>query len=74
MHKERMTSHQLKAWRKQRNLTQRQAADELGVKLVTLQKWEQNRHRISLTAQKLIARLTSATSATPAKSSMGDES
>ena len=34
-------SQQLKAWRTAKNLTQRQAAEHLGVSCRTLQEWEQ---------------------------------
>jgi transcriptional regulator with XRE-family HTH domain len=52
-----MTPDELLRWRKALRLTQAQTADLLGVKLVTLQRWEQGANPIPLLAAKLVAAL-----------------
>jgi DNA-binding transcriptional regulator YiaG len=42
-----MTPDELKAWRKRLGLTQKKAAEALGVNLATLAKWETGRLPIS---------------------------
>lgn len=44
----------LKAWRKCRRLTQRQAAEKLGANARTLQGWEQGAHEPTAALRKLI--------------------
>ncbi|KDR25950.1 helix-turn-helix domain-containing protein [Caballeronia zhejiangensis] len=50
-----MTADQLKAWREKHRLTQVQAADALGVALITIKNWEAGRNAVSGPAAYLCA-------------------